>query len=242
MDNDALINGYFEGSLSAGQRADFEHLLKTDPKFRADFEFQRELQDSLKKDERQQIKNMLAEVGTYQNKPQTKVIRLRPWLAAASVAILVGMSAWLLYFNTAGFDANQLYNANFVPYENVVHPIERGEQLEDLKTKAFAAYENEDYGHALELFKELQQKQNDSYIGFYEAIVLMRLNKHQKAIPLLENYISGNGDLKDRAIWYLALTYLKLNEIDKCKTLLNELAAQKKYKANAAEQLLKELD
>ena len=134
-----------------------------------------------------------------------------------------------------------MYDTNFVPYENVVHPIERGVQIEDLKTKAFTAYEDEDYGLALELFKELQQKQTDSYIQFYEAIVLMQLNKQQEAVPLLENYIAGNGELKDRAIWYLALAYLKQDDIAKSREQLEKLVEEEGFKAKAAKALLEEL-
>lgn len=242
MDNDALINGYFEGSLSAAQKEDLDRLLKTDPEFIADFEFQRELKESLKKDERQQIKNMLSEVKVDKKKSESKVITLRPWLVAASAVFLVGISAWLFFFNDSGFDTNQLYDSNFVPYYNVVHPIERGQQLEDLKTKAFAAYEDEDYGHSLELFKELQQKQTDSYIEFYKAIILMQLNKPQEAIPLLESYIASGGELKDRATWYLALAHLKLEDVNQSKLILERVVNQNGYNVNAAKELLESLD
>lgn len=242
MDNDALINGYFEGSLSSAQKKDFDRLLKSDPEFIADFKFQSELKDSLKKDERQQIKNMLSEVKVDGKKSESKVIILRPWLAAASAVFLVGISAWLLFFNDNGFDANQLYESNFMPYENVVHPIERGQQLEDLKTQAFAAYEDEDYGHALELFKELQQKQTDTYIDFYKAIILMQLSKPQEAIPLLESYIANEGELNDRATWYLALAHLKLEDVDQSKLILEKMVVQNGYKVNAAKELLEALD
>jgi len=241
MDNEALINGYFEDNLSENEKGEFERLLNTDSEFAADFEFQKELQRSLKKEERQQIKAMFGAQNPFAEKTPTKVVRLRPWLMAASIALLVGISAWLIFFTNTGIDAGQLYDTNFVPYENVVHPIERGAQIEDLKTKAFTAYEDEDYGNALALFKELQQKQADSYIQFYEAIVLMQLNKHQEAVPLLENYISGDGELKDRAIWYLALAYLKQGDTSKSSEQLEKLIKEDGFKAKAARQLLENL-
>jgi len=241
MDNETLINSYFEGSLTESQQEDFDRLLMSDPAFAADFEFQQELQGSLKKNERQQIKNMLFNLNEATEKPKTKVISMRPWLVAASAVFLIGISAWLFFFTNTSLDSGQLYDVNFVPYENVVHPIERGEQLEDLKTKAFTAYEDENYRLALELFKELQQKHADSYIDFYKGIVLMQLNKPEEAIPVLESYIASNGELKDRATWYLALAYLKIGDYAKSKIELEKLIQMDSFKTKAAEELLKAL-
>lgn len=250
MDNDALINGYFEDTLSDDQRGNFDRLLQTDAEFAADFEFQKELQRSLRKEERQEIKSLFSnlDIGTVAaskdgrpKETETKVISIRAWLVAASVIFLLGIGSWLLFFDNPDLNTDQLYAANFAPYENVVHPIERGEHLEDLKTRAFTAYEDADYSLALKLFKELQVQQNDPYNAFYEAIVLMQLDKHQEAMPLLEVYIENNGKLKDRATWYLALSYLKLGELDKSKAQLEKLASQHRFKAETARELLQKI-
>ncbi len=242
MDKVEFINGYFEGSLSEKELEEFNNLLKTDEDFFADFEFQKELQLSLKKEERREIKQMFNEI-TETEKPNTpKVIRLRPLMAAASIALLVGLGSWFFLFNKPNYDTNQLYNTHFVPYDNVVHPIERGNQLVDLKTRAFTAYENEEYVVALELFKELHTEQSDSYIDFYTAIVLMQLQNHKEAIPLLKGYIENDGALKGRASWYLALSYLKTGAWTKSKEQLNIVVINNSYKADEARKLLEALE
>lgn len=242
MDKEELINGYFESTLSQDQLEEVNRLLETDSEFVSEFEFQKELQVSLKKEERQDIKEMLSNLAAEKAKPETKVFQLRPWLAAASIALLVGLGSWFLFFNSSDLNTAELYASNFTPYDNVIHPIERGNQLEDLKTQAFTAYENEEYPEALELFKELHAKQNDSYIDFYSAMVLMQLNKQEQAIPLLEGYIEKEGELADRASWYLALAYLKIGDIAKSKEQLNVLVKKNGFKAKTAEELLDKLD
>lgn len=272
MDNEALINGYFEETLSESQRGEFDRLLQTDPEFAADFEFEKQLQSALKKEERQEIKLLFSKLeieskvevqteeptldetettvdskdnGPIQIDPkdtETKVISIRPWLVAASAVFLLGLASWFLFFNSPDLNTEQLYAANFAPYENVVHPIERGEQLDDLKNKAFTAYEDEDYSLALKFFKELQTQQVDPYIAFYEAIVLMQLNKHQEAVPLLESYIENDGQLNDRATWYLALAYLKQNDIAESKVQLEKLIEKDGFKSNDARYLLEALE
>ncbi|WP_289038051.1 hypothetical protein [uncultured Zobellia sp.] len=242
MDNEELINGYFEGSLSEEQKREFDHLFETNTGFKTDFEFQEELKRALVKSERKQLKEILSNTNTPHEKEKSQVIRLRPWLIAASVVLLAGISSWLIFFNRPDIDSQQLYASNFTPYENVVHPIERGEQLEDLKTRAFIAYENSEYTKAIELFQTLNKKNNDKYIIFYEAIALMQLNKHDEAVPLFEDYIETNGELKERAIWYLALAYLKLDEIEECKEQLSLLTHKDGFKTKAAKNLLAELN
>ncbi len=242
MDKEELINGYFEGTLSDDQLEEVTRLRETDAVFDSEYQFQKELQVSLKKEERQDIKAMFSGLTTENTKTETKVLQLRPWLAAASIALLVGLGSWFLFFNNSDLNTDALYAANFTPYDNVIQPIERGNQLEDLKTQAFTAYENEEYPEALKLFKELHLKQNDSYIDFYSAMVLMQLNKQEEAIPLLEKYIEKEGELKDRASWYLALAYLKVENIASSKKQLNVLVKKNGFKAEAAEILLDNLN
>ncbi len=244
MDKEEWINRYFEGTLSKSQLEEFSGLLRTDDDFKKAFEFEQELQIALKKEERKELKRLFSSLNDDQGekKSNSKVISMPPWLAAASIALIIGLGSWIFYLGNTDINSGQLYLSNFAPYENVVHPIERGNQLEDLLSRAFTAYESEDYNKALELFKELHTKQNDDYLEFYEAIILMQLNRHEESIPLLKDYIQNDGVLKDRAHWYLALAYLKLDKIEDCKTELQKLVQIGSFKKEAGEELLEKLD
>ena len=184
---------------------------------------------------------MFSQLGDEQ-KTKPKVFRLNPWLAAASIALLIGIASWFLFLNSGEINTKELYASHFVPYENVVMPIERGEEIKDLKASAFAAYENEEYSNALKLFEKLQTIEKDAYIDFYSAMVLMQLNRVEEAIPLLEGYIEKEGKLKDRATWYLALAYLKINNVGASKKELNKLILSGSFKSKTAKALLSKLD
>ena len=242
MDKQELINGYFEGSLSQNQLEEVDYLLSTDVEFASELEFEKELKIALKKEERQNIKSQFSELSKEHAKPKPKVIKLRPWLAAASIALCIGLGTYFLFFYSSNINTAELYAANFMPYDNVVQPIERSNQLENLKTQAFTAYENEEYQKALQLFKELNTKQNDNYIDFYSAMVYMQLDKQKLAVSLLKNYIEKQGELKDRATWYLALAYLKLGKLENCKSELEKLIAWNTFKTNSAKELLSKLN
>jgi len=242
MDKEELINGYFEGSLSQDQLEEMERLLSTDAEFASEFEFQKELQNSLKKQERSELKNMFNTLSEEKTKPETKVFHIQRWLVAASIALLLGLGSWFLFFNAPNLNTDDLYAANFAPYDNVVHPIERGNELEDLKTQMFSAYEAEDYDLWFALMAQLTAEQKDDYLDFYSAIVYMQLDNHEKAIPLLRGYINNNGALDDRATWYLALAHLKLGEITASKEALKALIEMESFKKKDAEKLLKALN
>lgn len=242
MDKETLINGYFENSLSPNQLKEFRNLLKTDPDFASEVEFQKDLQHSLKKNERLELKSMFNKLTDEKVKPKTKVFQLRPWLAAASISFVVGFASWFYFFNSANLNTDELYASNFAPYDNVVHPIERGSELEDLKTQMFSAYEAQDYDLWFVLLAQLTTKQKDDYFDFYSAIGYMQLDNHEKAIPLLQGYINNNGQLDDRATWYLALSHLKQGEMKESKEALKMLIEMKSFKKKDAENLLKNLD
>jgi len=242
MNKEDLINGYFEGTLSDNELKTLESLLENDAAFTEDFEFQKALKSALKKEDRKNIKAIFSDLNQKNIASKTKVFNIRPWLVAASIAILVGLGSWLLFFNSNTLDTDTLYATHFVPYENVVNPIQRGVEIENIKTKAFLAYENGEYEKALQLFEKANTHSEDHYITFYEAIILMQLNKHEKAINLLNEYITNDGKLADRATWYLALSYLKLGKIKPCKTTLKTLIELNSFKTNEALNLLNILD
>ena len=242
MDKETLINGYFENSLSQDQLKEFEQLLKTDSEFASEVDFQKELGLSLKKGERQELKQMFGELNTKEEQTETKVFNLRPWLAAASIALILSLGAWMFYFNSPEIIGDELYAANFAPYDNVVHPLERGNEIADMKTRMFSAYEAQDYKLFLTLAEQMTTKQKDDYIDFYSGIVYMQLENHEKAIPILIGYINSDGELNDRATWYLALSHLKLGNIEKSKESLKILIEMGSFKKKDAEILLEKLN
>ncbi len=242
MNKTDLINSYFEGSLSETDKKTFEGLLETNVEFRQAFRFEKELQTALKKEKRKQTKEFLKTLQGKEKTPRSKKRSSVPWLAAASIAILMGFGTWLFYLNSTELNTDVLYVQYYRPYENVIHPIERSDQITDLQSRAFSAYDMGDYESAVDLFKELKTKRNEPYINFYNAIVLMQLDQHEKAAVLLEEYISLNGELKDRARWYLALCYLKTKHVRNAQDQLDELIAQDGFMLKKAKELRKELE
>lgn len=236
MDKSDYIIKHFEGTLSNEELKEFNTLLITDNDFKEAFEFQKELQETLVLNDREQLKEEIQSWDTDRKKHDFK-----PWLIAASFIILLTIpSFW--YFGQSDLSNEDLFATNFEPYRNVVHPIVRGENSDDLKIKAFIDYEAKNYKEALNSFNVLLNEGNDATISFYKANTLMQLNKTNEAIPILETNVKNSDTLQDRNLWYLALAYLKNNDTDASKKTLKRLLSQSEFKSKEATILIKNID
>ena len=236
MNKSDYIIKYFEGTLSNVALKEFNTLLANDSDFKEDFDFQKELQETLVLNDREQLKK---EIKNWNNVPNKR--RFNPWQIAASLVILLGTSL-LFFFNSQSSSTEELYASNFEPYRNIVQPIVRGEHKDDLQSKAFEAYETKDYKNAILHFNEILKEKPNATISFYKANALMQLNKTNEAILILETNVKNSDTLQDRNLWYLALAYLKNNNIEASKKTLKQLLSQSNFKAKEAAVLIENFD
>src|SRR5690606_17756705 len=93
-DKERLIAAYFKGALTAGQQEQLERLLQHDAEFSEQFNFEKEVRDTIIYNERQKIKErfrILDEQGSKRSR------KLRAWwYAAASILALIG-AAWFFW-------------------------------------------------------------------------------------------------------------------------------------------------
>ena len=237
-----LLLGYFQATLSKSEFQEFNTLLEGDTAFREEYLFRKELQQALQKKELNEAAKYLHSLRSDNPMPKKKN-PFGVWLIAASTIVLLGL-AWWIYDGTTSSetDLQQLYVQYYEPYENVVHPIERASQMQDLTDQAFAAYENEDYATAVRLFENLKEQNQDPYLVFYQGIGLMALDQHLEAQEMLQTYIREGGELKNRALWYLGLSYLKTDNPEAAKKALKPLADTTDYKSDQARRILEVLD
>jgi len=235
MNSQELIEKYFLGKLTDKEQEAFNTFLKTDNTFKKEFRFQQNLQKIIETNEDVSFKKKLQH---YENEFQPKKKSYTKWLAAASIALILATSYFLIFQNTTN---ETLFAENFEPYRNVIQPIVRGSVSKDIKTKAFVAYENGRYEDASKYFSEISVNKNEAYAIFYLANSNLALNKTSEAIKLLEEYISLNGDLIEKAHWYLALAYIKENNSQAAKKTFQKIINSKSYNHKKAIIILEEL-
>lgn len=233
MDNESLINSYFEGTLNPQEKVRFEQLMVTDASFAKEVAFQKQLKAAITLEERSNLKSTLKNL---EKKPKSN--SSRSWLyIAAGLLVLIGISFFFFNQNPTN---EELYATYFEPYPNTVAPIVRSSSQQDSKQNAFASYENGDYKNASKLFGELGSTTQEEYAFFYNAISLMMLNEDQDASRILES-TSWSDEYRGKADWYLSLSYIKQNQNEKAKTLLQSIIKNKSYNSDKARRILQDL-
>lgn len=234
MNNYTQITKYFENSLSASEKDEFDKLLATDTEFAKEFQFQKDLKEAIKLNERANLKKELQDLELH-SRPKS----YKKWLVAASVAVVFSFLGY--YFFQLKPTTQELFAENFEPYRNIIHPIVRGEQS-DLKTLAFVAYENENFKEASKLLEKLYSEEKNSAYLFYQGISLMKENKTDEAITIFKKQLESQDKFTNKTNWYLALCYLKKEDITTSQSFLEKvITSDEVSKKEKAKKLLQQI-
>lgn len=234
MDKETLINHYFEKSLSADEQSRFDSLMKSDVDFAQEVAFQKNLKKAIVLNERGNLKKKLHSFEI----PKAKSKSYKIWYAAASLILISGLG---FYFSQNSNTA--IYNKFYQSYPNVVAPTVRGEQKEDIKSEAFYEYDSGNYQKSVVLFSKIYDAEKDDYALFYKALSLMELKKTNEAISTFKQFdLNKNNAFTPFVKWYLALAYLKTNEKENAKLLLESLVENANPQQEMAQKLLTELE
>ncbi len=104
MDKEELLYKFFSNQLTEEQEKTFQQLLETDVEFKAQFEFENDLQRVIKKNQNENLKQKLVgfekEINT-EDRSNFLKWAFKNWSIAASIALLVGLG-WIGYNTFSG--------------------------------------------------------------------------------------------------------------------------------------------
>lgn len=240
MDREELIVKYVQGRLSKSDEREFDQLIKTDPAFKKEVEFHKNLKIVTEAEDDDQFRQLLTD---FENEVSPEKIKTKnfpaKWLVAASIAVLLVLS-YLFIFNQ-NLTPQELFTTSFEPYPNVVAPNIRSSAEDNPKKDAFEAYEIADYEKAAQMFPMLYEETGDSYYLFYTANALIELNRAAEAIPLLQEHFKTKDRLSDKSHWYLAMAYLQTDDVQNAIIMLQKVVDGNEYDVEKAKDLLKSL-
>jgi FimV-like protein len=239
MEYPLLIEKYIQNRLSPEEELLFNELLETNTAFKEEVALHTQIKRVVTNEDDTNFRNLIADIeSNSRDTPQKR--SYKKWLVAASIVLIFGLN--YVSFNKNTPTTQELFVSYFEPYRNVVHPIERGTEQLDKKAIAFTAYEKGEYEKAIILFTELHSSTKEPYYLFYKANALLQLEKAEKAIPLLLEHLKTKDTLTKKTKWYLALAYLKIEDSEKARKLLNIIISEGAYKNKEAEELLKKFE
>lgn len=157
-------------------------------------------------------------------------------------AALLGVLIWRLWPAPDEVSGEELYRTHFVPYPNVVAPINPDEPAKDrsMRERAYQAYESFDYGQADILLGKLPASDTTR---FYRGMIAMIKDRYDQARSLLEPLAAEEGAaFHEAAEWYGALLLLRRENLEEAERQLQRIAAEPSHPfLERAQRLLDEM-
>lgn len=233
-----LIAHYFSGQMTEEELAAFESRRQADPEFREMVATWSDVSDTLRQSlqadpKRDELVETL-QSNRYMFKEKTKVVSIRRFMeAAASVAVLI---ATIMYWSPWKKDLYQQY-----AIEEMISPAERGSTKDSLAQQAAEQFNQRHYKQAIvTLDKLLAQQPGDAYSRYYRGLSYLEDGQPALARPDLEAIFNGESVFKYDGAFFIALSYLKEKNTEKCKEWLLKIpASAENY--DKAQELLNDL-
>lgn len=242
-----LIDDKLSGELSGPELESFDMDLANDPDLQAEFELHQEVDEAIQESEIIELRKKLDLVHDLtQNKKQPGLLRtiLRHKLsriAAASFVVLLIITSLSLYFLRP--DGNMSNDSLFkIYYQPDAALLIRGTNSQNATLiQAFQMYENKDYNYALTLFSQVLDTDSENIpVQFYSGISNIELGQYQNALHPFNFIMEHKQNLYvERAEWYAALCYLKLNETENAVDLFRKISLSTSSYKDKAHEILK---
>ncbi|MEO9853671.1 hypothetical protein [Reichenbachiella sp.] len=230
-----LIEKNLDHELSIEEKKEFQQKVESSESFAAQWQ---RAQTTLADLKHESLKKEMRTIY-YQSKEDTvkRINYKRISLVAASVVILMTLG---LYWINVATQHDRLYQAYYEVYPP--NPNLRGEQ-EDTQS-AMEHYRRGDYQKALVVFLDKYSKRSENEdLAIYIGNCYLELNQPYAAIE----YFSLGTKNQDKITshnnqWYLALAYLKNDQVKLAKNVLNHIIDQNQLFSPEATILVQELE
>ena len=164
-------------------------------------------------------------------KAQSLQVRKSVWrnyfAIAASVLVIISLAWWYL-LSSAQATPQALFAEHFEPMDNIIYPITRDlipNQDTPIEKYAYQAYEQGKYASAIQLFESIPTTNRTLNQILYTNIAQMATGQYQPAITSLKQLANESDyEFQANAQWYLALAYLRDEQLEKSKTILIQIS------------------
>jgi len=142
----------------------------------------------------------------------------------------------------AGNSPEELFDANFQPFPNLVIDLDQVPLDTTPVVKTFLAYRNKEYEKAFQYSTKITDLPEDDPIQLYRAVCKLAMSDAHTAEYLLLPLSEKNWEYRDAANWYLALANLKQGKVSATKSCLKLLTDRSTYIRNEASVLMRKVD
>lgn len=214
------IEAYLLHTMTTEERSRFETQLAADPSLQKELELQRQLLaiatvESFKADQQSRIENSSAASRT---SAIVKSISKWYWAAAAVLIFITGF--W--YFQNQTSTPQKLANQYFSPDPGL--PVTMSSTSQYQFYDGMVSYKEADYEKAIAIWKSIATTNSKSdTLQYFIGLAYLNRDHYNDALQQLLPIAEGNSKWKEKASWYLSLTYLKLNQPQKAQKWLQTI-------------------
>ncbi len=220
-----IIELYYANKLSEEETRLFEEHI-TDCPFCSD------AFDAYDVNKQSEIKKKLSEINSEISHKKRAASNWKLAFYSSAAAILIFALSFLFQngYQTSG---DKLFEKYFTPYPDVTLHI-RGEQDNSKLKNAMRQYDAGNYAKASRMFDEILSEEECETARFYNGVANLEIGNNQRAIDLLKPVADNeNSEFYAEANWYLALTYLRIDETGKAMERFKRLLNNPDYKKKA---------
>jgi tetratricopeptide (TPR) repeat protein len=245
-ENNQRVQAYFGGELSAEEKNDFENNLKSDTALQKEFELHTQISDAVIDPTLHTFKKKIDQIHN-EIRAEQKFLKPNHYrrisLIAASIIILMTIGSLFLFNSYNQPSTDEVFSAYFEPYEMSLTTRSHDVNIPTQLDKATELYNNLEYFEAKLLLKEfLILNSTDASASLMLGIANMQLDEVEEAMVNFNVIIkSENPFYTQQASWYLALCYVKKDDLIGAKHTLEAIASDTGYYKEDAKNLLDEI-
>ena len=260
LEEDILIEKFLKGILSENEKETFLKRMDTDQEFKKKVVFEKQLQETFNDKEWSFIKEQTTEVKTYkeiyksreikrlqkniqnENKvyQQSKKTIRRKWVLYASAAVIALLISVFIFYPASS--PQELYIA-YLEDSDLPSFISREDSNETNLIKAQQYFEKKEFAKSLAIFKNELEVSSTPGAGLYLyiGVAQTQLDQFEAAEETFDKLMASDLIDASKGKWHKALLYLKMEDLERSKALLNEIVQDSSYNHKIAKKLLKQL-
>jgi hypothetical protein len=256
------IESYISNSMSKEEHDLFEKEIKKNPELKKEINLakelnhflideyldykpsnkksKKELKEFLKSDQAKNLEETLNKVKNEYHSRKSQPKKLNYFYAAAAVFLLF-MS--VIAYNFSNQTTPETLFAQYYSTNDLPSVIKRDNNNDAFK-QGVLKFQSKNYKDAISDFKhyESNNKSIDKRMYLYSGIANMELKNYEIAIQDFDKIIQSDLLDNSKGLWFKALLYLKKQDIEKSKNVLEIILKSKtNFKYEAAKKLLEKL-
>jgi len=219
IDYSYFIERYISGEMDQVEKAWFEKEMEYNDTLKKEIALRRKTDEMLFRHDVMDLRAKLS--GIEKTRKEKEIARRTILRQAAILACFVLLGSMLLYMNR-NLSPGAVYEKNFTVYSAGVTARNSGTSFNaatEVYNKGLTFYNNGKYREAAGVLREyLKTKPDHMEACLVYGVASMKTCDFTEAVKSFSTIIdNGNNLYIDNARWYLALTYIKTNDIESAK-------------------------